>query len=292
MPHAVNTLYDDMFAFARKDISLEERRAAFDRFGDCGGARVDADQAFVRGVPGRWLLPENPKGVVLHLHGGGFSLGSSQSHKNLTSRIADISGCAVFSADYRRSPEHVFPAALDDAVEAFLGLNESQFATNTPAAVVGDSAGACLALAMVHRLKRQGLALPSCVGTMSALTDATLSAPSIGLRSEKERLLTQDGLARSILTYLGDHDPSYPEVSPLFGDLSGFPPLLMQVGTEEILHDDTIRFAHKALDQDVNVQLEIYPGMPHVFQLMAGLIETADMALKYMSNFVREMQLR
>ena len=290
MHDATHAIFDAMFAFARQEMSLEERRVAFDRLGVGGSNLVDVCQGTVGVVQGLWLRPENPKGVALHLHGGGFSLGSSESHRNLTSRIAEISGVAVFSADYRRCPESVFPAALEDAVDAFLALNDSGFALNAPAAVIGDSAGGCLALAMAHRLKRLGLTLPSCIGTMSALTDISLSAPSIALRGDSERLLTHEGLLRSTLTYLGGHDPSWPEVSPLFGDVSGFPPLLMQVGTDEMLHDDTLRFAQKALDQGVQVQLEVYQDMPHVFQLMAGRVETADVAVKRMAQFIGEMQ--
>jgi len=188
--------------------------------------------------------------------------------------------------DYRLAPEHPHPAAIDDAVAAYRGLLDSGVAASA-IAIAGESAGAGLAAATLVSLKHAGLPQPGAAVLMSPWADLTLSGESISGRAAVDPALTPEGLARRALDYVADGDPAGELVSPIFADLTGLPPLLIQAGSHEILLDDATRLAARAAVSDVAVSLEVTPGVPHVFQGFAAMLDEGDAALTSAGEFLR-----
>ncbi|NWK97409.1 alpha/beta hydrolase [Sphingobium lactosutens] len=262
---------------------MAERRQTMDARGDEPIGDVTIERC--PDGPGRseWLWPKrrSQSGAILFLHGSGMSKGSPASHRPLIARIVAAVGIPAFVVDYRLAPEHPFPSALEDAVEAYRSL-----LLRVPAhavAVMGDSAGGGLVLAMLLAAAAQGLAMPAAAVTLSAWTDlaVTGSAPDVD-----DPVVTQQKLRDAAATYLDGADPFSPMASPLYGDLSSLPPLLMQVGSREIMLADTTRFAERAVEQGRDVRVSVYPGMTHVFQLNALESPLASEAIVEIARFV------
>ncbi|MDI9244817.1 alpha/beta hydrolase [Marinobacter sp. CHS3-4] len=229
---------------------------------------------------------EEPRGIVLYLHGGGYIVGSPTTHRGLTGHLARASNTMVIVPDYRLAPEHPFPAALEDAENLYRALLDEG---HPPSAisVAGDSAGAGLALAMAIRLRDKGIPLPASLSLLSPWTDLSndqLYSP------EKEPLLNKPWIDRAARLYCGPESRSNPLISPVHGDLSGLPPMLIQVGSEEILLNDSMRFANRAMDAGCDVRLDIYNGLWHVFQVHAGQLDRATEALKDVAEFIQRHQ--
>lgn len=230
------------------------------------------------GVDAHWFRASGADAAraVLYLHGGGFSLGSHESHGELIARIARACGIQVLAADYRLAPEHPFPAAVEDATAVWRWLRDDLRLPAGRLAVVGDSAGGGLALSLLVALRDAGEDLPAGVVVMSPWTDLTLSGASLMSRVDADPVL-DPALLRSLADrYLAGADPRSPLASPLLADLSGLPPLLIQVGTEEILFDDAERLAERAEAAGVDVTLQVTQGAPHVFQSMVGAPEATE----------------
>jgi len=225
-------------------------------------------------------------GVILYLHGGAYVLGTALAGAGLASDLARRAGARAVSVDYRLAPEHPYPAGLVDAVAAYRGLLDSGVEAER-ICVAGESAGGGLALAALVALKDQGLPLPSCAVLMSPWADLTLSGASITAQADVDPALTAQGLRRRAADYAGDVDPAQSLVSPLFADLTGLPPLLVQAGSHEILLDDATRLAARAAAADVAVTLDITPGVPHVFQGFAAMLDEGQAALDRAGAFVR-----
>ena len=225
-------------------------------------------------------------GILFYLHGGAYAIGSAELSVGLASDLARRSGMRAVSVDYRLSPESPYPAGLDDAVAAYTALLADRSAGEI--AIAGESAGAGLAVATLLKLKDAGLALPVAAFLMSPWVDLTLSGDSIFGKASVDPALTADGLHRRAGDYTASNtDPTDGLVSPIFGDLHGLPPLLIQAGSHEILLDDAIRLAARAAAADVRVRLEITPGVPHVFQAFAALLDDGDAALTAGAEFLR-----
>lgn len=225
-------------------------------------------------------------GTVLYFHGGGYALGSAAAGVNLAADIARRSGTTVHSVDYRLAPESPFPAAADDALAAYRGL----IGSGTPAeeiAVVGESAGGGLALALLIAVREAGLPRPTAAAVLSPWADLTQSGHSYETKAALDPALTRDALSTRAGDYLADADPRSPLASPLFADLRGLPPLLIQAGTHEVLLDDALRLAAKAADDDVAVTLQTFPGAPHVFQGFAAVLAEGARALDEVGTFIR-----
>ncbi|WP_329373212.1 alpha/beta hydrolase [Streptomyces sp. NBC_00669] len=227
-----------------------------------------------------------PSGVTLYFHGGGYALGSAAASVNLAADIARRTGTTVRSVDYRLAPENPFPAAVDDALAAYRGLLDRGIPAEE-IAVSGESAGGGLAVALLVAIKEAGLPRPAVAAVLSPWADLTLSGRSHVTKAALDPALTREGLATRAADYLAGTDPRSPLASPLFADLRGLPPLLIQAGSHEVLLDDAVRLAAKAADDDVAVTLRTFPGAPHVFQGFAAVLPEGARALDHVGAFVR-----
>ena len=224
--------------------------------------------------------------VLLYFHCGAYVLGSASSGLGLAAEIATRARSRALSVEYRLAPEHPFPAALEDAVAAY----EAVLGSGTPSsrvALVGESAGAGLAVAVMVALKDSGLPQPAAALLLSPWVDLTLEGESVRTRAAADPVLTEAGLRRRVLDYVGCRDPIEPLISPLFAGLEGLPPLSIQVGSNEILLDDATRLAVRAAAADVAVALEVTPGVPHVFPAFASILEEGAAALVNGARFLR-----
>ena len=270
--------------------TLEERRAAFtpgDRLypvpDDVLVTEVNAG-----GVPAHWLAaPGADAGrVLLFLHGGGFEFGSVRSDGELAARLGRASGMRVLFPEYRLAPEHPFPAAINDVLAAWRWLRSGQALGARSIAVAGDSAGGGLAVALLVATRDAGEALPAAAVLMSPTVDLTSSGASMKERADQDPISTPAMLRQFASDYLAGADPETPLASPLFAQLAGLPPLLVQVGTADLLLSDSERLAAAAAEAGVDVTLEIGEGLPHVYQLMLGTPEAAE-ATERIGKFLR-----
>ena len=227
----------------------------------------------------------DPADVILYFHGGVYVIGSAAATVPLVSDLARRTATKVITVDYRLAPEHPFPAALQDARAAYEGLLE-QGVDPDRIALAGESAGAGLAVATLVALRDAGKTLPSSAFLMSPYVDLTLSGESLVNKAALDPILTPDGLRQRVTDYVADADPSDPYVSPIHGDLAGLPPMLIQVGSHEILLSDAIRLAARAATADVAVTLDVVPGVPHVFQAYAVMLDEGDAALDRAASFL------
>ena len=224
--------------------------------------------------------------VIFYLHGGAYAIGTAASSVGLASDLARRAGARLVTIEYRLAPEHPHPAAIDDAVMAYRGLLDSGVAASA-IAIAGESAGAGLAAATLIALKHAGLPQPTGAVLMSPWVDLTLSGESMSAKATVDPALTPGGLRRRAVDYVADGDRTAELVSPIFADLSGLPPLLIQAGSHEILLDDATRLACRAAAADVAVRLEVTPGVPHVFQGFATMLDEGDAALTSAGQFLR-----
>jgi epsilon-lactone hydrolase len=234
-----------------------------------------------------WIQCAEPKpGLVLYLHGGAYTLGSIHVYRNLLARVAAATRMRVLGINYRLAPEHPFPAALEDSLNAYEWLlNQGLHASEI--AIAGDSAGGGLALATLLALREVGQPLPACGVALSPWVDLTLSCDSINLKSAVDPILSPNQLERCADYYAGNHQKDHPLISPLFADLKGLPPLLIQVGSEEILLDEALQLAAKAQSAGVDIQLKTWQGLFHVFQIIPWLPESR-MSLEQIGAFITE----
>jgi monoterpene epsilon-lactone hydrolase len=228
------------------------------------------------------------EGVVLYFHGGVYVIGSAATSVALVAGLVRRTGVKAVTLDYRLAPEHPYPAAVDDARAAYAGLLAQGVA---PGRIVlaGDSAGGGLALATLLAARDAGLPMPAGAYLMSPYVDLTLSGETLTEKQPLDPILTEVGLRVRAPEYVAGADAADPLISPIFGDLTGLPPLLIQVGSHEILLDDALRLAARAATADVAVALEVTPGVPHVFQGYDGLLDEAGAALDRASDFVQAL---
>jgi len=222
---------------------------------------------------------------ILYLHGGGFVTGSSSLYRHLTWRLATAGRARLLSVDYRLAPEHPFPAALEDAVAAYRWLL-ADGADSRRIAVMGDSAGGNLAFAMLLKARDEGLPLPAAAVGLSPWLDLALASPSFRLNAEADPILNADEAPSLVEYYLAGADPRIPYASPVYGDPAGLPPTLLQVGSDEILRDDSVRMAEKLRAAGCHVELEVWPRMPHVWHLFAPVLPEARRAIERTGTFL------
>ena len=246
----------------------------------------------VGGIRGEWVEPIAAPAAdaarqltILYLHGGGFIGCSPATHRPLTAGLA-LRGARLFVPDYRLAPEHPFPAAVDDVCAAWRGL-QAERAADARLTVAGDSAGGNLALALMLVLRDAGERLPDAAALFSPGTDLTGASPSLAQNVERDAMFRREALDHIVTAYLNGADPAQPLASPLLGDLHGLPPLLIHVGADELLRDDGVRLAEKARAAAVEVELQVWPVVPHVWQLLWHLPE-ARRSVAAAARFLRD----
>jgi len=268
-------------------LSVDEQRAAMETSADLFPAEPDvlASETDADGVPAEWISVDvsHAERVVLYLHGGGYTMGSSNTHRGLAARVARAARARVLLPEYRLAPEHPFPAAVEDAAACWRWLLAQGHAPHHMA-IAGDSAGGGLAMATLLALKASGVPLPACAVGLSPWIDLEGAGPSAEPGAVDDPMLTPEGLCVSGRQY-APNDLRNPLASPLHGDLENLPPLLLQVGTREVLLSDSTRFAEKAEAAGVEVTLEIEDGLIHVWQMFPHLPE-AQRALQRIGAFI------
>jgi epsilon-lactone hydrolase len=292
MQDSIDVLRDRQKTSANQaPATLEERRAAFvpgDRLHPVPGD-VEVTEVTAGGVPAHWLTaPGADVGrVLLFLHGGGYELGSLRSDGELAARLGRAGAMRVLFPEYRLAPEHPFPAAIDDVLAAWRWLRTDHGVAASSVAVAGDSAGGGLGVALLVALRDTGEPLPAAAVLMSPTVDLTGSGASMTERVDQDPISTPAMLRQFASDYLAGADPKAPLASPLFASLSGLPPLLVQVGTADLLLSDSERLARAAADARVDVTLDVGEGLPHVYQLLLGTPE-ATRATKEIGKWLRD----
>jgi epsilon-lactone hydrolase len=291
MQDLIDTFRDQRKASASQaPPTLEEARAAFAPASRLYPVPDDVrvTEVTAGGVPAHWLAaPGADTGrVLLFLHGGGFELGSLRSDGELAARLGRASGMRVLFPEYRLAPEHPFPAAIDDVLAAWRWLRTDQGLSARSIAVAGDSAGGGLAVALLVATRDAGEALPAAAALMSPTVDLTSSGASMTERVDQDPFSTPALLRQLASDYLAGADPKTPLASPLFASLSGLPPLLVLIGTADLLLSDSERLATAATEAGVDVTLEIGEGLPHVYPIMLGTPEAAE-AAEQIGKFLR-----
>ena len=241
------------------------------------------------GVRGEWILaPEARQDrAVLYVHGGGFMIGSAAVYRHLVSRLARASGCPVLSLDYRLAPEHPYPAALEDVLRAWRWLTSGTLEASR-VGLAGDSAGGNLVLSLLMRLNGSSQPLPAAVAVMAPWTDLTVSGDSVRTNRRADPLLPAELLRPVADAYLQGADAEAADASPLFGDFTGFPSMIIHVGSTEILLDDALRLQRAAQGAGVDSRLTNWPGLPHVFQLYSPFVPEGRRSLDELGAFLRE----
>ena len=274
------------FDFAGLREGMATRREPVDATIRCIRTNIDD-------IPAEWVVAPgaNPDVRLLYLHGGGFISGSSEFYLALAGRISAAARCAVLLPDYRLAPEYPFPAGLDDCLRAYEWLRVA--GPNGPGRaratfIAGDSAGGGLTLATLLALRDRGQPTPVAAIALSPFADLTLSGESIRSEGELDPIMHPSCLPDFVNCYVAaETDVRSPLVSPVFGEYSGIPPLLIQVGEHEIIRDDSVQVAAKARADGVDVQLEVWPGMFHVFQSHEPLLPEGVQAIDHIASFMR-----
>ena len=268
------------------ESSIDELRARLDRLAELFplSENFSVEKIQVNTIPGEWVkAPIVRDGVViLYLHGGGYVRGSTASHRHLVGAISEAAKSSVLSIDYRLAPEFPFPAAVEDCLEAYRWILKNGFSPNQ-VGVAGDSSGACLALAVALCLRDAGEPVPATIICISPPIDGTMSSDSWETKAETDPLVNKEKI--SLYRAMYDADPTSPLASPIFADLSGLPPILIQVGSEEVLLDDSIKLDQKARDAGIESTLEIWDEMIHCWHLFAPMLKEGRDAINRIGEY-------
>ncbi|MDG1691340.1 MAG: alpha/beta hydrolase [Alphaproteobacteria bacterium] len=233
---------------------------------------------------GEWVGDETASETLLYLHGGAYFFGGVETHRSMVKKICKLSGLRALVIDYRLAPENPYPAAIEDAEAAYDFLVEQGVRPET-LLLAGDSAGGGLSLALMQKLRENDKPQPRAVALMSPWTDLTMSGKSYKERYDRDPMIDAEKIVDAIDFYCPNQDKKNPLISPLFADLTGFPPMFVQVGSEEVLFDDSEKLVQKAKKAGIQTEFEIWDGMPHVFQMAHGFVPESQAALKNMAGF-------
>lgn len=251
---------------------------------------IDIREESINGLSCLWVkaLGSEPGKIILYLHGGGYIFCSIHTtHKDLLWRLSHASKCRVLAIDYRLAPEHPYPAAIEDAYATYEWLLRQGYHPKN-IAIAGDSAGGGLTYGTTLKIRDMGLPLPACTVTMSPWTDLAVTGESVITNLKRDVLIPGEGLSTGAEYYLNGADPRTPYASPLYGDHRGMPPTLIQVSADEVLLDDSRRLAAKYKACGIAVDLEIWPGQPHVWQSLALIIPEGRAAIKKIGEYLRK----
>ena len=251
---------------------------------------AEVNKETIEGIDATWLETpgSNKDHVLLYLHGGAYVMGSFKSHKDLVYRLSKESKCRIITIEYGLAPEHPYPKGLNDVVTIYKWLISEEKIKPTNLIFAGDSTGGGLTLATLLKLRDLGTPLPAAGVCISPWTDLAFTGESYYDRNISDPAITLDGLMFDAKLYLGDNDPRNPYISPVYGDLSGLPPLLIHVGSEEKLLNDSTRIYDKAKEAGVDVTLKIWQDMIHVFQAYAVLISEGQESIVEIGNFIQK----
>ena len=273
------------------DTTIEEIRAGWEKF--AASFVPAADLSFkpdvAGGVAAEWVTApgSDPSRVVLYLHGGGYTIGSIASYRSYTGRLARATQSRLLSVGYRLAPEHPFPAALDDAVSSYHWLLD-QGISPSRISVVGDSAGGGLALSMAIAIRDAGAPTPASIVAIGPSTDLAKEGASMKERAHLDPIVTYESSMAHALRYVGPRgNLKHPLASPLYADLRGLPPLLIMVETHEALFDDSTRFAAKAEAAGVEVQLDVWEEMIHVWPFFADILPEGRQAIDKIGDYIK-----
>ena len=266
-------------------------RAPFDQVMERVAAPADVsfEADTVGGISGWWAKPARARkgAAIIHAHGGWFNLGTASAYRHLVGHIASSAGADAFIPDYRLAPEHPFPAAVTDVEACYRGLVGKGI---NKIAVTGDSAGGALALVLLSKARAQaGGIAPVGAVAISPVTDLALTGETYGTRAEADPYFTKPQVAGLVASYLGETDPQNPLASPLYGDLSGLPPIRVHVGDDEVLLDDSRRYVQRAVAAGVDAKLDVWMGMPHGFVTGVHEFDAARQALNAIGAFLRQL---
>ena len=284
------TMFRDGKAEAQSLTTVEEFRVWYERFAEQFELPEDAvfEQVGAGGVSAEWVSTPGvaQDRVVMYLHGGGYIIGSMRTHRSPLAYLSRVSDSRVLGLNYRLAPEHPFPAAVEDSVAAYRWLLAEGI---SPQRIVigGDSCGGGLTIATLVALKYFGYPMPAGGISHSGWTDLAHTGGSFQTKAELDPILDFEMIEGMATAYLGDRPRTTPLASPYYADLSGLPPLLVQVGTAEILLDDSLRLADKAKESGVDVTLEVWDDMPHVWQAFASFLPEARQALESCGEFIK-----
>ena len=271
--------------------TVEEFRVWYEQFTAQFELPEDAvfEQVGAGGVSAEWISTPGvaEDRVVMYLHGGGYMIGSMRTHRSPLSYLSRVSDARVLGLNYRLAPEHPFPAAVEDSVAAYRWLL-AEGVSPRRIAIGGDSYGGGLTIATLVALKYFGDPLPAAGISHSGWTDLAHTGDTFETKAEEDPLIDKEMLEGMAAAYLGDRSRTTPLASPYYADLQGLPPLLVQVGTAEVLLDDSLRLADRAKEAGVDVTLEVWDDMPHVWQAFASFLPEAREALDHCGQFVQK----
>lgn len=271
--------------------TIEDSRAGFEKLARVVGGNTPASvrQVDAGGVPSELVSADGASNdtVTLYLHGGGYVIGSPRTHREFARRLSSASAAQVLVIDYRLAPENPFPAPAEDAVTAYRWLLDEGYAPNRMS-IAGDSAGGGLTAATLVSIRDQGLPLPACGVCLSPWVDMEGSGDSMTTRADRDPMVQKEGLVSMAGVYLADADPRSPLAAPMYANLDGLPPLLIQVGASETLFDDAVRLDEKARAAGVETTFEEWDDMIHVWHIFAPILDEGQQAIERMAEFMRD----
>ena len=273
-----------------RDESIPEARARFEQMYGMFPFPEDVrrEPVTANGVPAEWIVAPGAmeERVILYFHGGGYCFGSINSHGRLVARLSRAAQARGFAVDYRLAPEHPFPAAVEDATTAYRWLLATGVSPDR-IVIAGDSAGGGLTVATLVALRYMGAPLPAAGVCLSPWVDLECIGPSMTIKAAEDPVLRPEDLATLASAYLGGADPGTPLAAPLYADLRGLPPLLIHVGTAEVLLDDATRLTERARAAGVKVTLEVWSEMIHVWHVFAAMLPEGAQAIERIGAFIR-----
>jgi acetyl esterase/lipase len=270
--------------------TVEEQRRAFENLAKFSilPSRTAVQPVHVGDVPAEWISvgTTSEERAVLYLHGGAYTIGSPRTHRDIAARISKAAGARILLIDYRLAPEHPHPAAVQDVVAAYRWMLEYGLSPHN-IAIAGDSAGGGLAIAALVSLRDTGEPLPAAAVCLSPWTDLQGTGESMTTHIEADPFLTPEWLQLMAKHFVENNDPRMPLISPIHADLGDLPPILIQVGSDEILFSDSIRLVERAREAGVETTLDVWEGMWHVWQFFAGQMPEGRRAIDEVGSFIR-----